>query len=153
MENSNASNLLAVGLLAGIGYLVYRTHQRNQAILVAATPGPTLSETGLPPSTGFPGGAAVPSQTFPVATILPGVPNGIDPTVYARVQQFVMEDGRAPVIRFGAAAIPSEYAGLYDIAVNFWDKNIKVPSGSPQEKFWNQLRAKYDPGPPPDQIW
>lgn len=142
------NNLLTYVLLAGVGYVGYRMYQKNKVAQAAAMPpAMQLTSDSLPPTNPIPGGPAtvpVPSQLLPVAAV-PTSANGIDPTVYQTVQQWAQEDNRAPVLRMAAAGIPAEYAGMYDIITNFWDKGIKVMAGSPQETFWNNLRNKYDP--------
>lgn len=152
MASEKNSPWLEVGLLGGLVALGYYMWQKNQATAAAASPTIPVSPNGLPAAQtpAAPGEAvvSVPSQTLPVATVSPGIPNGIDPTVYAAVQQWAQEDGRAPVLAMAAAAVPAEYAGMNDLITNYWDKNLKP--GVAQVTFWNNLRAKYDPG---DAIW
>jgi hypothetical protein len=151
---------LTYALLAGGAYVAYRLYQNYAAAApAAAAPGAVPNTTTVIPPLPAPGGqtvadqvlAPVPGQQLPVATAVPSNINGIDPTVYSVVVDWAQNDGRAPVLRFATAAVPSEFAGMYNLITNFWDKNI---APTPAEvTFWNQLRAKYDPGPPPDQIW
>lgn len=141
-------------LIAGGAYVAYRLWEKNKA-----PAGPIPNTAAVIPNLPAPGGqtfadqvlAPVPDQQIPVATVQNIAPNGIDPTVYQVVQKWAQTDNRAPVLRMAAAAIPSEYAGMYDLITNYWDQN-KQP-GTVQVNFWNALRAKYDPGPPPDQVW
>lgn len=146
-QNSGLWTVLVVG---GLGYLVWRMHERNQAAAAAAQP-TTMMTSDLPPTTGVPGtGIPIPSQGLPVAMVNVSPPNGIPPPQYDAVQQWATEDGRAPVLQMAAAAVPSEYAGMYDIITNFWDKGVTRNLPPAQTLFWNNLRAKYDPG---DAIW
>lgn len=147
---------LTLGLVAAGGIGLWYWWNNNK---VAAGPaGPPGTMPVIPPLPA-PGGqvindqvmAPVPSQQLPVATVMNIAPNGIPPQVYSIVQSWAQTDNRAPVLNMAAAAVPSEYAGMYDLITNYWDKNIAP--GPTQVNFWNNLRAKYDPGPPPDQIW
>lgn len=152
MENDNT--LLWIGVLGIGGYLLYRHMNAQPAAMttvVETSPG-TIAPAVLAPGAGLP--------TAPINAIIQNpiaaaaavtVPNGIDPNVYSVVMGWVQEDGRAPVLLFGAAAVPAEFAGMYDLITNYWNKNIKP--GTAQVNFWNALRAKYDPGPPPDTVW
>lgn len=147
---------LTYGLLAGLGYLAYVMWQKSQATPTAAQPSTTYDPTnGLPPASGVttPGivTSPVPSQALPVVNNAPTIPNGIDPTVYATVMKWAQTDGRGPVLAMAAAAVPSEFQGMNNLIVNYWDAN--VPPTPAEVSFWNALRAKYDPGPPPDQTW
>ena len=153
MSKDNTLWLMLVAA-GGIG-AVYVWHKSH------ATTAPAGSSPFVPslPAAGgqtLPSGqvlAPVPSQQLPVATVSNMSPGMIDPNVWSVVQSWAQEDGRAPVLNMASAQVPSEYAGMYDIISNFWDKNVKIQPGSAQETFWNNLREKYDPGPPPDQIW
>lgn len=144
---------LTYGLIAAAGVGVWYFWQKNQP--ATTTPGTVPVIPPLP----APGGqtvadqvlAPVPSQQIPVATTAPALPNGIPANVYSVVQSWAQEDGRAPVLNMAAADVPSEYAGMYDLITNYWD--AKVQPGPAQVTFWNNLRAKYDPGPPADQVW
>lgn len=149
-------------LIAGggyVAYVLYEKYKANAAAAPAAVPGAVPGTQQVIPPLPAPGGqvtadqvlAPVPSQQLPVSTLVPTATNGIDPNVYSVVLDWAQTDGRAPVLRMAAACVPSEYAGMYDLITNFWDKN--VPPGASQVQFWNALRAKYDPGPPADQIW
>lgn len=147
---------LTYGLLAGLGYLAYTMWQKGKTAQPSAPQAVQFDATnGLPPTSGVmtPGlvVSPVPSQVLPVMTNSPAIPNGIDPTVYATVMKWAQTDGRGPVLAMAAAAVPSEYAGMNDLITNYW--NARVSPGKTQISFWNALRAKYDPGPPPDQIW
>jgi hypothetical protein len=148
---------LEILLISGGGYVAWKWYQNKTA--ASGPPGSPSAVPGMTavlPAIPAPGGqvyngqvlAPVPGQNLPVATVAPGVPAGIDPTVYSIVQSWAIDDNRAPVLRMAAAAIPAEYAGMYDIITNYWDKNI--PVGISQTTFWNNLRGKYDPG---DPIW
>lgn len=158
MSETSKTPWLTYALIAGGAYVAYLLWQKNQAS--AATP------AGAPPGTipvvpilPAPGGqitadqvlAPVPDQQMPVATVQNIAPNGIAANVWSTVQSWAQTDGRAPVLNMAAAAVPSEYAGMYDLITNYWD--AKVAPGPAQVTFWNNLRAKYDPGPPADQIW
>ncbi len=148
---------LTYALLAGGAYVGYVLYEKYKASATPATApgGLPNTTTGIPPLPA-PGGqvlsdqvlAPVPGQTLPVSTLVPLSPAGIDPNVYSIVQGWAMDDNRAPVLRMAAANVPSEYAGMYDLITNYWDKNIQP--GEAQVIFWNALRAKYDPG---DAIW
>jgi hypothetical protein len=70
--------------------------------------------------------------------------NGIDPVTWSTVQKWAQGDGRPPVLQFAMAAVPAEYAGMYDIISNYWDKGVN-PIPQPQVDFWNNLRDEYDP--------
>lgn len=70
-------------------------------------------------------------------------PNGIEQTVYDTVQAWAKADGRAPVLAMAAANNPTEYNGMYNLIVNFWQKGI--PSNATETTFWDNLRSKYDP--------
>jgi hypothetical protein len=153
---------LMYALLAGGAYVAYRLYENYATATPAAstatgtTPAPTTSVPSLPAPGGqtLPSGqvlAPVPGQNIPVSTVASSLPTGITQAEYSAVQSWAQEDGRAPVLRMAAAQVPSEYAGMYDIITNAWDKNV-APNAT-QLAFWNALRAKYDPGPPPDQIW
>jgi hypothetical protein len=151
---------LTYALLAGGAYASYVLYQKYKATGgTPGAPGVVPNTSTVVPSLPAPGGQSVsdqvlspvPSQQLPVSTVVPNIPNGIDPAVYSVVQGWAMYDNRAPVLNMAAAGIPSEYAGMYDIITNYWDKNIAP--GAAQLTFWNALRQKYDPGPPPDQIW
>jgi hypothetical protein len=143
-------------LIAGGAYGGYVLYQKYKANTATAPPGALPNTTAAVPNLPAPGGqivdgqvmSPVPSQQLPVSTLAPTTPNGIDPTVYSIVQSWAMTDNRAPVLRMAAAAVPSEYAGMYDLITNYWDKNI--PPGPAQVAFWNTLRSSYDPG---DAIW
>lgn len=148
---------LTYALLGGAAYLAYWMWQKSQAAQQTTSPQAVQFDplNGLPPTGGVttPGLAVqpVPSQTLPVITNSPAIPSGISQTVYSTVMSWAQTDGRGPVLAMAAAAVPMEFAGMYDLITNYWDKN--VPPGVPQVQFWNNLRAKYDPGPPPDQTW
>lgn len=149
---------LAYALIAGGGYVAYVLYGKYKASVAApaAQPGAIPNSVQVVPPLPAPGGqtvdgqvmAPVPSQMLPVSTIAPGVMAGIDPSVYSVVQSWAMDDNRAPVLRMAAADVPAEYAGMYDLITNYWDKNLSP--GQTQVDFWNNLRAKYDPG---DAIW
>lgn len=159
------------GLLAAGAYVAYRLYENYAggaapAATTATTTTPAGTVTSSTPLTTIrpilpaPGGqtiadqvlSPVPSQLLPVATTTTsGDPADIPPDQYSVVQSWAQEDGRAPVLMMAAANVPTEYAGMYDLITNAWDKNVK-PNAT-QVAFWNALRAKYDPGPPPDQIW
>jgi hypothetical protein len=149
---------LTYALLGGaayVAYILYNNYQTQQAAAAATPAGSVPGTTPVQPALPAPGGqvinntvmSPVPSQQLPVATLLP-TGNGITQSVYSVVNDWAQQDGRAPVLVFAAADIPSEYAGMYDIITNYWDKNIAP--GPTQTQFWNALRAKYDPG---DAIW
>lgn len=125
--------------LAGIGaiFLGYEAYAKSKTTtpaipLPASTPTggtlPVTTQTALP----------APAPSLP-ATSGNGAPNGIDPTVYARVMAWINQDGRPPVLAMGAAAVPSEFAGMYNIISNNLWGNSSVTD------FWNALRNKYDP--------
>jgi hypothetical protein len=145
-------------LLVGGAYVAYKLYENYAAgtTAAAAAPGATTPLTSVP-SLPAPGGqttasgqvlAPVPSQQLPVSTVSSSLPAGIPAQVYSTVMSWAQTDGRAPVLQMAAANVPAEYAGMYDIITNAWDKNIK-PSAA-QTAFWNALRAKYNPG---DKIW
>lgn len=140
------------GLLLGGGYVAYRLYQNYAAGSAPAATIPTsttLQTTALPTPTGSSGNAPVPSQQIPVSTASSSnLPSGITSTMYSVVQSWAQGDGRAPVLRMAAAMVPAEYAGMYDIITNAWDKNIK-PNAT-QTAFWNALRKEYDPS---GSIW
>lgn len=151
-------------LLAGVGYVAYKLYESyatpaaatTTTASAATTTAPTAGPLKVIPALPAPAGqtiadqvlAPVPSQLLPVATISPSLPSGITQAVYSVVQDWATTDGRAPVLAMAAAQVPSEYAGMYDLITNYWDKNIAP--GPTQVTFWNALRAKYDPG---DAIW
>jgi hypothetical protein len=142
---------LTYGLLAGgayAAYLLYQNYVSGQTAAAATTTPATAPVTSLPPAGGTLTNAPVPSQQLPVSTTIPTLPSGITAAVYSVVQSWAQDDGRAPVLQMAAAEVPSEYAGMYDLITNYWDKNIAP--GATQVTFWNALRAKYDPG---DAIW
>jgi hypothetical protein len=143
---------LTYALLAGGTYVAYRLYQNYATTAAPAVATGTPIIPVLPTPTGQTINnqvmAPVPSQQIPVATIQPSLPNGITSSVYSVVQSWAQTDGRAPVLVMAAANVPSEYAGMYDLITNYWDKNISP--GPAQVTFWNNLRGKYDPG---DAIW
>lgn len=151
MENDNT--LLWLGVLGIGGYLLYR-HMNAQP---AATTTVVETPAAIAPATLAPGsGLPIAPVSVALQTVLPAsstlaVPVGIDPNVYSVVMGWVQEDGRAPVKLFAQAAIPAEFNGMYDLITNYWNKNIQP--GTAQVNFWNALRGKYDPGPPPDTVW
>lgn len=122
-----SSTLLWVGL-AGIGALVAYEWWKNKNATTATTT-TTTSTTMIESSDASTADA----------------PAGIDPTMYAAVQQWANADGRTPVLAMAAANNPTEYAGMYDLITNWWAKGISVPYGSQQQIFWDALRTKYDP--------
>jgi hypothetical protein len=130
--------------LLGAGAYIYIRHKHAQEALAAMAPGSTAAL----PATTTAEGANNPGQTLPVPTVVPTLPPGIDPTTYAAVQKWAQADNRAPVLTMAAAAVPSEYNGMADIILNYWDAGR--PIGQTQTDFWNALRAKYDPT---HQIW
>ena len=140
---------LTYALLGGAAYLAYWMWQKGQAAQPATAQPTSFDPTnGLPPATGVttPGivTSPVPSQVLPVMSSTPATPNGIDPNVYSVVMSWAQTDGRAPVLAMAAAQIPSEYAGMYNLITNYWDKNVD-PIPQPEVDFWNNLRDKYDP--------
>jgi hypothetical protein len=141
MTENTRRMIITLGGIATL-YFGYKAYQQSQA---AAPPAPALPPgtptTGvLPTTTQTAAGTAAPTS-MPVTS--GGAPNGIDPTVYATVMSWVNSDGRPPVMAFGAAQVPSEYAGMYDIIVNQWMANASPTPA--RTAFWNSLRNKYDP--------
>lgn len=146
---------LLYGLLLGGGYVAYRLYENyaaGTAAPAAAAPPAGTALTVVPVSTSANGGAvdqvAAPITVSTATSSAPTVPTGITSQMYSVVQGWAQSDGRAPVLRFAAANVPAEYAGMYDIITNCWDKNVKP--NTTQTAFWNALRSKYDPG---DAIW
>lgn len=143
---------LLYGLLLGGGYVAYRLYENyatgTAAPAAAAAPPAGTALTVVPVSTSANGGAV--DQVAAPVTISTAstVPAGITSQMYSVVQSWAQTDGRAPVLRFASANVPAEYAGMYDIITNCWDKNVKP--NTTQTAFWNALRSKYDPG---DAIW
>lgn len=137
MDKNTKRMLFTLAGIAGI-YLAYEAYTKNQS---ASLPPPPVVPTG--------GTLPVTTQTAtatPAPSLSPtsgSAPNGIDPTVYATVMQWVNEDGRPPVIAFGQAAVPAEFNGLYDIIVNQWQTG--APATAARTAFWNNLRNEYDP--------
>jgi hypothetical protein len=139
--------------------VTYKLYENYAAGATAAVPGAVPGTLSVIPPLPAPAGqrtadqvlAPVPSQQLPVATVANTLPAGITSQVYSVVQSWAQDDGRAPVLRMAAAVIPAEYAGMYDIITNVWDRHLE--SNPTQVEFWNALRGKYDPGPPADQIW
>ena len=145
---------LTYGLIAGGGILAWYWWQSSQPAAAAPATVPVTPALPAPAGQTLPSGqvlSPVPGQQLPVATTMPALPNGIPQNVYSVVQSWAQTDGRAPVLMMAAADVASEYAGMYDLITNYWDKNIAP--GPAQVSFWNALRAKYDPGPPADQVW
>lgn len=146
------NTLLWVGGAGIAGLLVYEWWKGNQGTAAAVTnTAPGLNSIAPPPgslTTELPISVANTGVGMPLQLTVPnlaaaGPPNGIDPTVYTVVQKWGTTDGRAPVMAMLAAAVPSEYAGMYDIIVNAWDAGVQITQT--QDDFWNNLRAKYDP--------
>ena len=160
MPDNKTLLLIGVGVA---GYFIWK-HMQTQASTATALPAP--SPNGTPTAT--PGVFPLPSMTTPAGTIvnpaqiLPvpaspvmiqpsqvfTLPAGITQDMYTTVMNWAQTDGRAPVLQMAAAMVPSEYAGMYDLITNFWDKGISPgsnPAYQPEVDFWNNLRAKYDP--------
>jgi hypothetical protein len=151
---TNNKTLMYVGGAGILGLLIYEWWKGNQATAVTTTTTTTLATSSAPAA----GSAAVEiPQTVPnsgvsspMTILLPNPaaaaavpPNGIDVNTYTVVQKWGISDGRAPVLAMLAAAVPSEYAGMYDIIVNAWGANKPVTQA--QTQFWDNLRNKYDP--------
>ena len=145
--------LLYIGVALG-GYLAYRWWENNKG---AAAPGaaapvvpPNASTLINPtniPSSGIiapRGQTQVPPALAPISTtILPTAASSIDPQTISVVQKWANTDGRQPVLQMAAAMVPSEYAGMYDLIMNFWDAGVAPDQA--HVDFWNNLRTKYDP--------
>lgn len=140
-----------VGLAGGAVLLWMYLKKKN----AASATGPTTTLPAMQPTTA---NASNPTQLLPVASttpvtttaqvldVTPAAPNGIDPTVYATVSNWVVEDGnKPPKVAMQQAAVPAEFNGMYDLIINWWDKGVPVPYGSPEQQFWDALRTKYDP--------
>lgn len=159
MPQEKHSPLLWVGLAGGAVLLWMYIKKKNEAAAAA-----TMTPAALPALQATPGNAANPTQLLPVATVQPTVtlqtagpvvpvtpaaPNGIDPTVYQTVMEWAATAPNNPSIqKFAAAAVPSEFAGMYNLITNFWDKGIQPgsnPAYQPEVDFWNNIRAEYDP--------
>jgi hypothetical protein len=145
--------LLYIGLALG-GYLAYRWWENKQAATAPGAPAPvvppnasTLINPTNIPSSGIiapRGQTQVPPALAPISTtILPTNSSSIDPQTISVVQKWANTDGRAPVLQMAAAMVPSEYAGMYDLIVNFWDAGVSPDQA--HVDFWNNLRTKYDP--------
>lgn len=134
MAKNNTAILLGVGVLVVGGIYLY---SRSNVI----PPPPALLPQPVTDNT---------PMTVQTATVAPSnlAPNGIDPTVYATVLKWAQGVATPPVLAFAAAAVPSEYAGMYDLIANVWTPG-KNPD-SDQIAFWNALRTKYDPN---HQYW
>lgn len=156
---TNKTPWLTYVLLAGGAYVAYKLYENYSTAATPASSSTTTAATTTTkviPALPAPAGqtiadqvlSPVPSQLLPVATITSTLPTGITEAVYSVVQDWATTDGRAPVLTMAAAMVPSEYAGMYDLITNYWDKNIAP--GPTQVAFWNALRAKYNPG---DAIW
>lgn len=136
-------------LYAGLGlggYLVYRWWKgKRTALPSGAAPAPSGPASTLTNPTHIPssGVIAPPLTVVPSGSTAapPPTAGGIDPAVASVVQKWAQTDGRPPVLAMAAAMVPSEYAGMYSVIVNFWDKNIAPDANA--VTFWNNLRAKY----------
>lgn len=138
MAEKKNHTLLIVGLIGIGGIIAYEWWKGSSA--ATATTTTAMTTTGLPTD----GVIAPPSSAVTATAATPSIPaNGIDPTVWAVVQKWGTTDGRQPILAMLAAAVPSEYAGMYDIITNYWDKNVALTQT--QVDFWNNLRDKYDP--------
>lgn len=149
--------LLYIGLALG-GYLAYRWWENKQAAAPGA-PAPVvppnastlINPTNIPSSGVIAprGNIQTPPALAPISTtILPTSTSSIDPQTISVVQKWANTDGRGPVLQMAAAMVPSEYAGMYDLIVNFWDAGVSPDQA--HVDFWNNLRTKYDPT---HQIW
>lgn len=156
MAEQKHSGLLWLGLLGGGALLWWYLKKKNE--------GPGLVPAGQALPAAQPAGQAPnPSQQLPMANTpqiqvqppqlqvmptaapaAPSTPNGIDPTVYMTVSNWVIEDGnKPPKVAMQQAAVPAEFAGMYDLITNVWDKGLQPDPE--QVFFWDNLRAKYDP--------
>lgn len=134
-ENTKRMLLTLTGITAV--YFGYRAYQQSQQSA------PPLLSPGGTPTTGTLPTATQTATATPGPALATVTPGGIDPTVYATVMSWVNADGRPPVIAFGAAAVPSEFNGMYDIIINQWQPNL--PPTPARTAFWNALRNEYDP--------
>ncbi len=139
MDRNTEKALLTLGLIGGI-YYAYQSYMAHRYATKSPTPAPTTP--GIMPVLPVAVQTAMPAAP-PVTQTTLSSPNGIDPTVYSTVMQWVNSDGRPPVLAFGAAAVPAEFAGMYDIIVNAWGKGLNPTTA--QSNFWNGLRNEYDP--------
>lgn len=135
------NTLLIVGVLGIGGVIAYEWWKKNQAAAAPTTNSGTGSDFLLPAT-----------QTTSPATGIPSTPNNsaastntIDPGVQSTVVAWANADGRTPVLHMAQAMVPLEYAGMYDIITNFWNKGVTVVTPSTQQQFWDDLRKKYDP--------
>jgi hypothetical protein len=133
-ENNHTGLIVAAVIIGGIIYM----KSRNAALL-------PVIPVALPPSMPASMPVLVPTPQAAAQSIVSNNtgPNGIDPTVYATVLKWAQGVGKPPYLVFASAAVPGEYAGIYDLITNYWLKSIKP--GPQQDDFWNNLRAKYDP--------
>lgn len=67
---------------------------------------------------------------------------GISSTVYSAVATWAQDDGRAGALQLLANCIPTEFANMYDIIVNDWDKTGQATPT--QTANWNAIVKKYN---------
>lgn len=145
MAEKKTSPLLWIGLAGVAGILIYEWWKGQQAAAPAAT---TTTPTASTATTELPSGVETSVMTPTQLTtqqVAPSTtaPAGIDPSVYATVQQWGLGDGRGPVLAMLAANVPAEYQGMYNLIVNYWDAGVQPSADA--ITFWNNLRTEYDP--------
>lgn len=143
---SSTTKLLIWGGIGAAGVAFWYFFFGPGATPATASPSSPLRTTALPgsPSVGLPQGA-VDVRTATGAQLNQtqnGPCPGISSTVYSAVATWAQGDGRAGALQLLANCDPTEFANMYDIIVNDWDKSgVASPT---QTANWNAIVKKYN---------